>query len=308
MFWKNKKKKEDAKTTDVPVLNNTITLEERDRLAEPKIIRMLHFLKENYDYDGVDYYHYQKPYTQYGPFTILEEALDYVSRRYSSLYGYEIESPHVKSFRETLLSKFHSIKIIHLTRSYGAIRRSSYIFLYTTADSLNNVRVLIPYDYNLSDLFDVKAYVDPFLKCISPEYINDYLEFKETLDEHGQYTYGFESVIDILFNISNKRGCISFDSADETNERQGKLCIRYYPDEQRYYNHKIDYQISFGKTIIKQKVIDDSFLNRSIENFIFPLNQTYQQLDDLGLTPVFTEEYMAQDFSDFISIQDMLKI
>lgn len=58
----------------------------------------------------------------------------------------------------------------------------------------------------------------------------------------------------------------------------------------------------------KQKVIDDSFLNRSIENFIFPLNQTYQQLDDLGLTPVFTEEYMAQDFSDFISIQDMLKI
>lgn len=45
MFWKNKKKKEDTKTTDVPVLNNTLTLEDRDRLAEPKIIRMLHFFE-----------------------------------------------------------------------------------------------------------------------------------------------------------------------------------------------------------------------------------------------------------------------
>ena len=308
MFWKSKKNKEDLKTTAAIVDNKVLTDEERDKLAEPKIVRMLNFLKENYDYDGVDYYHYQKPYTQYDDLTIFDAALKHVTNRYISKYDLDAESHYTKEFRETLLNKFFSIKIIHLFRSYGVTRINSYLFIYTTVESPDNIKIIIPEDYNLCNLFDVKEYDDYFMKGISKEYITNYMEFKETVDSDGNYTCWIESVVDILFNISNKRGCISFKSSDETNARYGKLCIRCYPEVKRNYNHKIEYQLSYGKTIIKQKTLDDYFLNRSIANFIFPLNQSNERLDDLGLTPMFTEEYMAQDFTDFISIHDMLKI
>lgn len=309
MFWRNKKNKEDIKMTEELVVNNKLTLEYRDKLAEPKIVRMLHFLKDKYDYDGVDYYHYQKPYTQYGNFTILDDALTSVTDRYLAKHELDDYSAYGKTFRDNLLNKFHSIKIIHLFRSYGAIRRNSYLFIYTTGDSLDNIRVIIPYDYNLSNLFNVKEYSDPFIKCISDNYITKYVEFKETLDANGNYTYCLESVLDILFNVSDKGGCISFDQKDDTNARCGKLCVRYYPEDVTYdLNYQIDYQLSYGKQIIKQAIIDDYFMNRSIEKFIFPLNQPNQRLDEFGLTPSFTEEYMAQDFTDFISVSDMLKI
>jgi hypothetical protein len=309
MFWKSKNKNQDLQMTETSVTHTNLPLEDRDKLAETKIVRMLKFLKEKYDYDGVDYYHYQKPYSQYADLSIFDLALGSVTDKYLVKYGLDDDSSYAKSFKEVLLNKFYSIKIVHLFRSYGVTRRSAYLFIYTTCDDDNNIRVIIPDDYNFSNLFDVKEYNDPFLTCIDKNYITKYVEFKEFVDGAGNYKCGLESVNDILFNVSGTGGCISFNTDDQNNSRFGKLCVRYYPDDVDYdIDYKIDYQLSYGKKIIKQSVVDDYFLNRSIENFIFPLNQPNQRLDEFGLTPSFTEEYMSQDFTDFLTIKDMLKI
>lgn len=302
MFWKNNKKEK----TVTPTL--ALTEDVKNEIYNEKIKEFLSFLKNTYDYDTVTYYNFEKPY-DIKKYEIFENALNFSADNYFERHKLEYDSETWNNYCERLVGTFRSIKIVHLVRKYDTTRTNFYLFIYTVVDN-DNLRICISEEYNNLSLFNIPEYNDSNgYGKMSRSFIHKFLEYNEIFTTSQLSYKNLCHVTEITCPISI-HPIINFNhkmpNVNTVPDRMAQILIKYCPDQWGLYS--IDMKLCYGKKLIKHSILEDRYINRSVNKFIFPLDQNENTLSELGLHAELTEEFMSQDFTSFMSINDMLKI
>jgi hypothetical protein len=268
-------------------------------LLDKPLKNLLTFLKEKYDYDSASYYYYSQPFSQYNEDDqlFLKEALD-------------------QAYAKSRTPELHSFAFIELKRFFDNNHSSNIVPIYSFLQNDDIIRILLDgIDINLNFLR---------IKTINLKNINlknihgrKFIEYREYYDDDTNTMPSFQhlqSVFSAAIPLRNSPPILDINDAPVTEEeflnykdRDVELIIRRYFDKNSIEHCSIE--LLNKKDIIKSKLIkmtnEKIDIDKEVDDFLFPLLETSESLALSNLTPVFSKDFMSNDFSDYILLKKM---
>jgi len=276
-------------------------------IAEEQIKRFLLHLKNHYDYDEVILYTYNYIDDQ-TDISIIDNAVDFIFSARKLLS----ELCAKEQFKLSLFKSSKSIQLVKLTRSYSRHIEHHYLFISTYFDE-DSFKITIPAEFNYCNLLQVNPIALKSSESSLPlshhypyyptyENSHHYYDFKEKNDlgyfeSIFEINVAFDNIPPILKIVAKK------DIETFTITRKAQILIKYYPTDLKYYStFNMDMTLLKGKEVIKH-IIKENVLNYDvkdkIDEFIFPLAESIESLQELDLSPQLTAEFMSQDFEPY---------
>lgn len=267
-------------------------------LLDKPLKNLLSLLKVKYDYDKACYYSYHQPFTQYDKQDqiFLKEALEIV---------YDVNKVN------EMFDSLPAFSFICLNRSFDTTYHTNIIVVYSFLTLDNTMRIILDgIDNGLGFLRIKKISLDN----ISGRKL---IEYKEYYDDNSNEQLSFQqlqSVFSTSIYLRKLPPLLDIDNCpvteaefDNYENREAELIIRQYFDK-----NSIEYcsiELLHKTNIIKSKLIDitNEIINidKEVDDFLFPLLETSASLETFNLMPVFSKEFMANDFSDYILLKKM---
>jgi hypothetical protein len=299
---KNKKKSIPLNEEKKPELSITeqylIKDNEYFNLLDKPLKNLLSLLKVQYDYDKASYYSYQQPFTQY-------------DKKHQIFLKESLEIIYAENKVNEMFDSLPSFSFICLNRSFDNTYHTNIIVTYSFLTPDNTMRIILDgIDTDLGFL-RIEA-ID--LKKISGRKL---IEYKEYYDDNSNEQLSFQqlqSVFSTSIYLRKFPPLLDIDDYPLTEEeyrnyeyRDAELIIRQYFDKNSIKYCSIE--LLHKTNIIKSKLIDITHetidIDKEVDDFLFPLLETVEALETFNLSPIFSKEFMANDFSDYILLKKM---
>lgn len=285
-------------------------------IAEQKTERFLLYLKNHYDYDEVALYTYNH-IDEKTDISIINSAIDFMFKAYKILP----EQVAKDDFKFELFKSSKSIQLVRLTRSYSRHVEYHYLFISTRFDE-DAFKITIPAEFNYCGLLQMQliALNASNISLSVPQYYqynpsyddsHHYYEFKEKNDL-GYFEAIFEINVPFddmapILKLAVKKNADTF-----TVTRKAQILIKYYPTDLKFYStFNMEMTILKGKEVIKHTVIEDARnyrVQETLNEFIFPLAEASEDLEEWDIHPELTAKFMATDFKPYWLLKDMRDI
>lgn len=285
----------DESMSELSILDERLSkLNQHFILLDKPLKNLLTFLKEKYDYDSAYYYYYSQPFSQYNEDDqlFLKEALE-------------------QAYAKSRTPELHSFAFIELKRFFDNTHSSNIVPIYSFLQNDNIIRILLDgIDINLNFLR---------MKIINLKNIHGrkFIEYREYYDDDTNTMPSFQhlqSVFSAVIPLRNSPPILDINDFPVTEEeflnyknRDVELIVRRYFDKNSIEHCSIE--LLNKKDIIKSKLIkmtnEKIDIDKAVDDFLFPLLETSESLALSNLTPVFSKDFMSNDFSDYILLKKM---
>lgn len=284
-------------------------------MINKKIETFMNHLKDSFDYDQIAVYTYDY-INEHSDMSIIHDAINFILTATHK----EFDHTHCIEFKERLFNYSKKIQVVRLTRYYERHEEHHYLFINNHFEN-NDVIITIPVEFNyigilrchlINLLTSDQPFVSRHRRNSLYEDCSQYVIFKESY-EIGAY---FEVICEINMTINHYCPLLTYQRQDKYSEfelgRKAQLVIRRWLTTSDY---KCDYMINIrlikGREIIKESTFREDLsiqIQSIVDQFIFPLADSYEDIKELNLSPELTAEFMSQDFTDFWDLKMMVTI
>lgn len=273
------------------------------KLQQP-LNNLVSFLKDTYSFDAVTYYSFEQPFSDYSKKykIILEDGLN-------NIFG----DSNVSSKLENL----NNFQFIVCHRIYDNINKSLYMPIYHFDDPDGTLRIIIDESENNIGFLRIPLINlngDIGKRC------RKFLEYREIYDESSSEFPVFRTLDNVFSKVipvrKNPPILDLYDYPYYENEfkfyedREADFVIRKYFDQQGF--EYCSFELRHANIIIKSKIIKIEHLlfdiDKETDDFLFPLLEKAEILENCNLMPEISVDFMKQDFSNFIAVKNMANI
>lgn len=274
------------------------------KLQKP-LNNLVSFIKDTYEFDTVTYYSFNQPFSNYSKKyrIILEDAL-------SNIFG--------ESEVSASLEKLMDFQFIACNRDYDNIHKSLYLLIYHFDDIDGTLRIILDEEPNnnlgflRTPLIHLNGAIG--LRC------RNFLEYREIYDEHSSGFPVFRTLDSVFSKVIPVRKTPPIldlydwpyheDDFKFYDNRDADFIIKKHFDQ--YGAEHCLFELRHDKKIIKTKTIKIDGLvfdiDKEVDEFLFPLLEKTELLQNINLIPELSFEFMNQDFSAFIAVKNMESI
>jgi len=287
-------------------------------LQNKTLENFLSHLKTSLDYEQAAIYVYDN-LTKDADIELIRSAINFILHARFNI----IDPEQYEQFKTLLFTYSDVIQVVQLTRIYKRHKEHHYLFVCSYFDG-EDLNIIIPAQLNYYSLLRVPLVNIPFSNLgsyhVRPKPIyedcNHFIEFKECKVNAKQTVFFFQSVCEINMEVSDfspiltNRLKTKYDSI--SYDRKAQVVVTLYPNDPEFqFDYFLDLTLMIGKRILKNNVIIhsiDTNLEKIIDKFIFPLNESYTLISEWNLDPELTEEFMSKDYESFWQLKEMVQI
>lgn len=287
-------------------------------LQNKTLENFLSHLKKSLDYEQAAIYVYDN-LTKDADIELIRSAINFILHARFNI----IDPEQYEQFKTLLFTYSDVIQVVQLTRVYKRHKEHHYLFVCSYFEG-EELSIVIPAQLNYYSLLRVPLVNIPFSNLGNyhvrpiPTYddCNHFIEFKEHKVNAKQTIFFFQSVCEINMEVSDfspilrNRLKSKYDSL--SYDRKAQVILTLYPEDTEFqFDYFLDLTLIIGQRIIKNNVITHNSqidLEKTIDKFIFPLNESYELVSEWDLDPALTEEFMSKDYESFWQLKEMVQI
>lgn len=287
-------------------------------LQNKTLENFLSHLKTSLDYEQAAIYIYDNIQKDTN-IELIRDAINFILHARFNI----IDPEQYIEFKDLLFTYSDVIQVVQLTRVYKRHKEYHYLFVCSYFDG-EELNIIIPVQLNYYSLLRVPLVNIPFSHLgnyhVRPkptyEDCNHFIEFKQRKVNAKQTIFLFQSVCEINMEVSEfspilrNRLKTKYDSI--SYDRKAQVILILCPDDAEFQlDYFLDLSLIIGQRVIKNNVITHNSqldLEKIIDKFIFPLNESYELISEWNLDPELTEEFMSKDYESFWQLKEMVQI